>query len=197
MPGHALRVRQLHARGQHALYARTLLAGRNRGAGRAHQPGEIRAPGGHRQRGEVRAGEVPRPLHGPAGEGAGRPGDHHRHRMRRRTAPGPERDPDAKDATEGVKAALPFGVSSPESKREASRAALSDGGVEPVENVSTLDGVAGLCLAGGADVDPALYGEARWPETQEPDPDRDRLENALLREAVDPDVPVLAICPGL
>ena len=96
-----------------------------------------------------------------------------------------------------MKAALPFGVSSPESKRETYRSALIAVGIEPVENVSTLDGVAGLCLAGGADVDPALYGEARLPETQEPDPDRDRLESALLREALDRDLPVLAICRGL
>src|ERR1039458_10332351 len=159
MPGHALGVRQFHARGQHALHARTLLAWRNRGAGRAHQPGEIRAPGGHRQRGEVRAGEVPRPLSGPAGESAGRPGDHHRHRMRLRTAPGPERDPDTADAIEGVRAALPFGISSPESKREAYRSALIAVGIEPVENGSTLDGVAGLGPAGGAGWEPGVYGE--------------------------------------
>jgi len=96
-----------------------------------------------------------------------------------------------------VRAALPFGVSSPESKREAYRSALIAVGIEPVENVSTLDGVAGLCLAGGADVDPALYGEARLPETQAPDRDRDRLESALLLEALDRDLPVLAICRGL
>ena len=96
-----------------------------------------------------------------------------------------------------MKAALPFGISSPESKREAYRSALIAVGIEPVENVSTLDGVDGLCLAGGADVDPALYGEARLPETQAPDQDRDRLESALLLEALDRDLPVLAICRGL
>ena len=96
-----------------------------------------------------------------------------------------------------MRAALPFGVSSPESKRETYRSALIAVGIEPVENVSTLDGVAGLCLAGGADVDPALYGEARLPETQAPDQDRDRLESALLLEALDRDLPVLAICRGL
>jgi putative glutamine amidotransferase len=70
-------------------------------------------------------------------------------------------------------------------------------GIEPVENPATLDGVDGLCLAGGADVDPALYGEARRPETEAPDTDRDRLESALLRDALDRDLPVLAICRGL
>jgi putative glutamine amidotransferase len=96
-----------------------------------------------------------------------------------------------------VKAALPFGVSSPEAKREAYRSALIAVGIEPVENAATLDGVDGLCLAGGADVDPALYGEPRQPETEAPDQDRDRLESALLREALDRDLPVLAICRGL
>ena len=46
-------------------------------------------------------------------------------------------------------------------------------------------------------MDPALYGEARLPETQAPDQDRDRLESALLLEALDRDLPVLAICRGL
>ena len=96
-----------------------------------------------------------------------------------------------------MRAALPFGISSPESKRETYRRALIAVGIEPVETVSTLDGVAGLCLAGGADVDPALYGAVRLPETEAPDRDRDRLESALLREALDRDLPVLAICRGL
>lgn len=96
-----------------------------------------------------------------------------------------------------MKAALPFGVSSPEAKREAYRSALIAVGIEPVENVATLEGVDGLCLAGGADVDPALYGQARLPVTELPDADRDRLESAMLRDALDRDLPVLAICRGL
>jgi putative glutamine amidotransferase len=72
-------------------------------------------------------------------------------------------------------------------------------GIEPVEYVATgeLDGVDGLCLAGGADVDPALYGAVRLPVCEPPDMDRDRLESALLRDALDRDLPVLAICRGL
>jgi putative glutamine amidotransferase len=77
------------------------------------------------------------------------------------------------------------------------RAALVAVGIEPVEDPASLDGVDGLCLAGGADVDPAVYGEPRRPETEEPDLDRDRLESALLRDALDRDLPVLAICRGL
>jgi putative glutamine amidotransferase len=96
-----------------------------------------------------------------------------------------------------MKAALPFGASTPEPKREAYRRALLAVGIEPVENVATLEGVDGLCLAGGADVDPALYGEARLPVCGAPDPERDSLEKALLQEALDRDLPVLAICRGL
>jgi gamma-glutamyl-gamma-aminobutyrate hydrolase PuuD len=66
-----------------------------------------------------------------------------------------------------------------------------------VENVASLDGVDGLCLAGGSDVDPALYGAARLPLTEPPDPDRDLLESALLRDALARNLPVLAICRGL
>lgn len=58
-----------------------------------------------------------------------------------------------------------------------------------------LRGMHGLVLAGGGDVDPALFGE-------EPafslgvNPERDRFELALLRYAEQEGVPVLAICRG-
>ncbi len=55
----------------------------------------------------------------------------------------------------------------------------------------------GLLLTGGTDVDPALYGETRHPETEEPDRERDDFECALLHQALDRDLPVLAICRGL
>jgi putative glutamine amidotransferase len=96
-----------------------------------------------------------------------------------------------------VKVALPFGVSTPEEKRHWYRDALLAAGMTPLEDARSLDGAAGLCLAGGADVDPALYGEPRHPKTQEPDTERDRTECALLREALERDIPVFAICRGL
>jgi putative glutamine amidotransferase len=58
-------------------------------------------------------------------------------------------------------------------------------------------GVEGLLLSGGDDLDPALYGQEPAPETERPDGPRDRLESRLLREALQKDVPVLAICRGL
>ena len=60
-----------------------------------------------------------------------------------------------------------------------------------------LDRVDGLMLAGGADVDPAFYG-ARWhPLTQDPDPERDAFEIALVRRALERDLPLLGICRGM
>ena len=69
--------------------------------------------------------------------------------------------------------------------------------MKPLEGVTSLDGAAGLCLAGGADVEPALYGEPRDPKTEKPDTERDRIECALLRDALARDIPVFAICRGL
>ncbi|MGI8988697.1 MAG: gamma-glutamyl-gamma-aminobutyrate hydrolase family protein [Bryobacteraceae bacterium] len=62
---------------------------------------------------------------------------------------------------------------------------------------ATLAGLDGLLLTGGSDVNPALYGEKPHPETDEPDHARDELEAALLKQALDSDLPVLAICRGL
>jgi putative glutamine amidotransferase len=65
---------------------------------------------------------------------------------------------------------------------------------EPGELVAKLDG---LLLAGGADIDPAIYGQAPHPETQETVPERDAFEIALTRCAIERDVPVLGICRGM
>ena len=60
-----------------------------------------------------------------------------------------------------------------------------------------LDGVDGLLLTGGDDVDPALYGEAPHPAFAVSEPGRDAFEIDLVRRALDADIPVLAICRGL
>ena len=62
---------------------------------------------------------------------------------------------------------------------------------------SALDGVDGLLLTGGDDVDPALYGEARHPTCDVSEPGRDAFEIDLVRRALAADLPVLAICRGL
>jgi putative glutamine amidotransferase len=59
--------------------------------------------------------------------------------------------------------------------------------------VGRLDG---LVVPGGWDVDPALYGQEAHPETDQPRPARDAWEQALIREALRQDVPLLCICRG-
>ena len=60
-----------------------------------------------------------------------------------------------------------------------------------------LELIDGLMLAGGADIDPASYGELPHPETQEVVPERDAFEIALLKGAIERDMPVLGICRGM
>lgn len=63
---------------------------------------------------------------------------------------------------------------------------------------AALNGVHGLLLSGGADIDPAQYGEeARHPETGAPRTDRDEWEIALVRDALARDMPVLGVCRGM
>ncbi|WP_338183219.1 gamma-glutamyl-gamma-aminobutyrate hydrolase family protein [Jatrophihabitans sp.] len=62
---------------------------------------------------------------------------------------------------------------------------------------AVLDGVHGLVIAGGADVDPTRYGTARSPQTGPSRPDRDAWELELLRVALQRGMPLLAICRGL
>lgn len=62
-----------------------------------------------------------------------------------------------------------------------------------------LDGLDGLIITGGRDVDPAAYGSAPHPATDEPTADsrtRDVFELALLRSALRRGLPVLGICRG-
>jgi putative glutamine amidotransferase len=74
--------------------------------------------------------------------------------------------------------------------------ALDEAGIEPVFGTS-FDGALGLVLLGGCDVNPARYGEARHPQTEDPDDQRDRLECSLIAEALERDLPILAICRGM
>jgi putative glutamine amidotransferase len=60
----------------------------------------------------------------------------------------------------------------------------------------TLDALDGIVFSGGADVDPAHYGAEAHPETDVPQTRRDAGELALLRAALERDLPTLAICRG-
>ena len=59
-----------------------------------------------------------------------------------------------------------------------------------------LDGLDGLLITGGKDVDPAVYGQKPHPSTDEPGYQRDAWEFALLDDALKRGLPVLGICRG-
>ena len=59
-----------------------------------------------------------------------------------------------------------------------------------------LDGLDGLIVTGGRDVDPATYGADPHPTTDVPARDRDAWEFALVRGALARGLPLLGICRG-
>lgn len=65
---------------------------------------------------------------------------------------------------------------------------------DPEQALELIDG---LMLIGGADIDPASYGEQAHPETVDTVPERDAFEIALTRAAIARDMPVLGICRGM
>ena len=60
-----------------------------------------------------------------------------------------------------------------------------------------LAGIDGLLLTGGADVAPALYGEAAHPTVEAAEPGRDEFEIALITAARERELPIFAICRGV
>ena len=86
-------------------------------------------------------------------------------------------------------------------KAEPYAAALRQAGIEPVPispgQPARLNGLDGLLLTGGTDLNPARYAARPHPGNEPPDDERDELEAALLQQALDARLPVLAICRGL
>jgi putative glutamine amidotransferase len=60
-----------------------------------------------------------------------------------------------------------------------------------------LDGLWGLCLSGGPDLHPSVYGAEPHAALGPSEPELDLFEIALVRAAEDRDMPLLAICRGL
>lgn len=60
-----------------------------------------------------------------------------------------------------------------------------------------LDRIDGLMVIGGADLDPAVYGQKRSEATENTYRDRDEFELALTRGAIDRGLPFLGICRGM
>jgi putative glutamine amidotransferase len=67
----------------------------------------------------------------------------------------------------------------------------------PADADAMLEGMAGLILTGGEDVDPAHYGAAPHPALGEVHAPRDAFEIALVRAARARRLPTLAICRGV
>jgi putative glutamine amidotransferase len=71
---------------------------------------------------------------------------------------------------------------------------------QPVDAADrVLDGLDGLVITGGGDMDPASYGQQRQPATDEPvqaSRARDAWEVALIHGAIRRGMPVLGICRG-
>jgi putative glutamine amidotransferase len=92
---------------------------------------------------------------------------------------------------------LPFGYV--EAIHRAGGLALTVGpDLALVENPDELlDRVDGLILSGGNDIDPVSYGADPHPATNGTVRERDQVELALTRRAVERDIPVLGICRGM
>ena len=80
---------------------------------------------------------------------------------------------------------------------------LIETGAEPVaydqadwEQDGTLPAYDGVVVTAGVDVDPTRYDEEQSEYVREIAPDRDDFESAVLVDAFERDVPVLAICRG-
>lgn len=69
---------------------------------------------------------------------------------------------------------------------------MGEDAIEPL-----LDGLWGLCLSGGPDLNPACYGAEPHPALGITEPHLDIFEIALVRAAEARNMPVLAICRGL
>jgi putative glutamine amidotransferase len=109
-------------------------------------------------------------------------------RLARRTHPLPEGDPPQAEMALGIVYA---------------RAVELAGGLPVVlpplaeEAIAPLvDRLAGICLSGGPDLDPAAYGADPDPHLGPIEPDLDAFEVAVARRADERGVPVLGICRG-
>ena len=75
---------------------------------------------------------------------------------------------------------------------------LSVRAVEPTGDIAAaLHGADGIVLAGGPDVDPALYGETLHPTCSLAGDIRDAFEIAVARRCLREGLPLLAICRGM
>ena len=69
--------------------------------------------------------------------------------------------------------------------------------VPPASVAAYIESFDGLVFSGGRDIDPSLYDQERLEASDEPDRRRDRFELALMRAALEANVPFLAVGRGL
>lgn len=69
--------------------------------------------------------------------------------------------------------------------------------LDPADAGAMLDGMNGLVLTGGEDIDPPHYGHRAHPALGSVHAGRDRFELALMRVAMARRIPTLAICRGI
>ncbi len=67
----------------------------------------------------------------------------------------------------------------------------------PADSTPLLTALDGLILAGGGDIDPALYGGEAHPSVYLVDAERDTFELALAKAALSANIPTLGICRGM
>ncbi len=91
---------------------------------------------------------------------------------------------------------LPTSYVNPITAAGASIVVLPPQEVDPATLSRILDGIDGLCISGGYDVDPASYGQSPHPQTDAPRGERDAWESALLSAALARKMPVLGVCRG-
>jgi len=91
-----------------------------------------------------------------------------------------------------------------EINRSYVRAVIDAGGVplvvpvlEPTDVDAVLDGLDGLLLSGGGDIEPARYGQLPCEHVDGVDRARDAWELALVEAALERDLPIFGICRGL
>jgi putative glutamine amidotransferase len=66
----------------------------------------------------------------------------------------------------------------------------------PAAVATLIDGVSGLCLSGGPDIDPSAYGAEPHPQLGPTELRLDRFELDVIRQADARGLPILAICRG-
>jgi putative glutamine amidotransferase len=68
--------------------------------------------------------------------------------------------------------------------------------LKPKQAAAALDGLDGLLLSGGGDIDPALYGATPIEEIYGVDRRRDAYELSLVKAALKRNIPILGVCRG-